>query len=168
MAHSSLVPRKINHGTLAAIGPRVVEAMARIVPPDRLRVTRIQMAWPEIAPPTIVQSCWPASVLRDILTLVVRDNQWLHELVYLQSDLLRRIRGSLPHLGIAHLRMRVGTIPARPPLEPVPRDGPTWSLPDEPGEPTRAALLEVSDPHLRQLAANARLAMTARVRRRGR
>src|SRR5688572_18382025 len=115
--------RRPNHGRPLAVGPLCSDIVSRIVPPDRLRLTFVQIAWPEIATAAIANSVWPASIQRDVLTLVVADNQWLAELVYLQAELLRAIRSTVPQAGVANLRTRVGVIPPRvleppQPLEP--------------------------------------------------
>lgn len=166
MPHSQVVARRRNHGQALPVGPLFEQAVSSIVPPERLRVTRVQMAWPHIAGSSLLRVCWPQTIHRDILTLTVRDNQWLHELVYLQADLLRRIRAEVPQAEVGHLRMRVGTVPP-PVIEPPdPPPPPVTSLPDEPGVETRAALQAVEDPWLRQIAANARMAMSARLRHR--
>lgn len=166
MPHSKAVARRRNHGQAVPVGPLFEQAVTSIVPPERLRVTRVQMAWPHIAGPSLQRVCWPQAIQRDILTLTVCDNQWLHELVYLQVDLLRRIRAEVPQAEVAHLRMRVGTVPPPVSEPPDPPPPPVTSLADEPGAETIAALQALDDPRLRQIAANARMAMSARLRHR--
>lgn len=162
----ALARRRRNHGQALPAGPMIEQAMTSIVPPDRLRVTRVQMAWREVAGTSLQGVCWPQSIHRDILTLTVRDNQWLHELVYLQADLMRRLQAMVPQIGVSHIRMRVGAIPPPLPIERDPPPPPVTSMPDEPDAETRNALAAVEDPRLRQIAANARLAMSARLRSR--
>lgn len=156
--------RRRNHGQFQPIGPLVQKAVSSIVPLDRLRVTRAQLVWRDVAGASLQEVCWPQSIHRDILTLTVRDNQWLHELVYLQADLLRRLITLVPDLGVGTLRMRVGTVP--PPLveEVDPPPPPLHALADEPAPETREALAALEDPVLRQAVANARMAMSKRLR----
>lgn len=157
------MPRRRNHGQALPVGPLATAAVAQIVDGDRLRLTRVQMAWPSIVPSPLRARVWPASIQRDQLTLVVLDHQWLHELVYHQNDLLRRIGASVPNAGVTRIRTRVGVVP--PPeatKEPVPAAR-HHSLTDEPSRDTRAALADVEDPALRQVMANARLALSDRL-----
>lgn len=142
-----------------------MRAVEKIVPVDRLRLIRVQMAWDELAPGHLREVAWPASLRDGQLVVHVIDNQWLHELSYMREEILHRIRTACPREGITGLRLRVGHIrearneraePARPAI---------GALPDEPTRDTVEALQEVGDPVLRQAMANARLALSRRLRR---
>lgn len=100
-----------------------------------------------------------------MLTLVVRDNQWLHELVYHQDELLRRIRKAAPEAEVTRLRTRVGQVPRWRPPEPPPPDPELHTLANEPSAETQDALASIEDSALQQTIANARMALTDRVMR---
>jgi hypothetical protein len=157
--------RRDNHGRASTAGSLALRAVGAIVPPDRLRLTRIQIAWPEIAPGRLQRVAWPVVVGGGTLTVNVIDNQWLHELLYMKLELLERIQQRCRAAEIDGLRMRVGEVPEPwPEPEPLP-DPVVASLPDEPARDTVAALNDVEDPRLRQAMANARMALSHRLRR---
>ncbi len=139
--------------------------MAQLVPRDRLRLTRIQIAWPSIAPGRLREVAWPGSIASDTLTVHVLDNQWLHELMYMRAELLERVQKACPAVGIAALRLRVGALAELPPERPPPPDPPPPSLPLEPTTETVDALKSIADSSLRQAMANARMALAGRLRR---
>jgi len=160
------MPRRRNHGRAIPIGPEVTSEVGRIVPPERLRVTRVQIAWPFLAIGALRAAAWPASIRGETLTLVVIDHQWLHELVYLQADLLRRIQTSVPEAAIERLRSRVGPVPKAWDPEPEEKEPELHSMSNEPDPQTLEALASIEDPVLKQAIANARMAWSERVRRR--
>lgn len=142
-----------------------LDAVRKIVPPERLRLTRVQMVWPEIATARLRRVAWPAAVRGDTLSLDVRDNQWLHELTYLRAELLQRIQEAAPEAEIGQLRLRVGSVPEPWPEPPERPEVEPPHLPDEPSRETMDALHGIDDPGLRQIMANARMALSARLRR---
>lgn len=92
--------------------------------------------------------------------LHVRDNQWLHELRYLQQDLLARLQWAVPTAELKTIRTRVGAVAELPPAYEREERPPRPGLPAQPADETIAALEEISDPALKQAAANARVALS--------
>lgn len=138
--------------------------MSKIVPADQLELTRIRGTWPEVARGQLRTVAWPTTLRDGTLTLAVLDNQWLHELSYLRHDLLRRLQQRCPRAGIADLRLRVGQVHVPPDLGEPPEAPPPPALPDEPPRETREALQSIEDAGLRQTIANARMALSQRLR----
>jgi hypothetical protein len=95
----------------------------------------------------------------------VLDNQWLHELMYMRAELLERVQKSCPAARIEALRLRVGTMPELPREAPPRPDPSAPTLPSEPAADTIAALKAIGDSSLRQAMANARMALSGRLRR---
>jgi hypothetical protein len=156
---------RANHGRARPAGAIATKAVEKLVPRDRLRLTRVQIAWSAVAPGRLREVAWPGSLASATLTVHVLDNQWLHELVYMRTELLERVQRACPDVGIEALRMRVGPIAELPPDAPEP-DGPAApTLPDEPDPDTIDALNDVGDADLQQAMANARLALSGRLRR---
>ena len=79
----------------------------RCAPPELIRVEQLSAHWEEIVTRRLAPHIWPAGFDGDELILRVTDSNWLHELTYLQGDLLRRIRMHDPK--VARLRLRVAT-----------------------------------------------------------
>ena len=157
--------RRRNHGTRTTAADLAEKALARIVPAERLRALRVQLAWPDAVPAHIVRVALPVAF--DGATLVIHaiDNQWLHELTYLRSDLLARLRERLPGIEIGALKIRVGEVPGPPPLAPLEREASTAVLPLQPARETLDAIAEIEDPTLRSAVATARQALTKLGRR---
>jgi hypothetical protein len=141
-------------------GDLAERAMRSMVPSEQIRLARIQLAWGAAVPPHVQRVAWPASVRGDTLVLHVVDNQWLHELSYLRSDLLARLRAAGID-GLSDLRPRVGKVDELPPPPPPPVL-PEPPLDAEPERETIAAMSAVEDPGLRDVIAKARLALGRR------
>ncbi|HWB80147.1 MAG TPA: DUF721 domain-containing protein [Nannocystaceae bacterium] len=154
------MPRRRNHGTRTPAADLADKALRAIVPADRLRALRVQLAWPDAVPPHLVRVAMPVAFDGPTLIIHAIDNQWLHELTYLRSDLLARLREHLPGIEIGGLKIRVGEVP--PPLPPPPRERvpETIVLPLQPARDTLDAIAEIEDPGLRSAVATARQALT--------
>lgn len=149
-----------NHGRCSFAAELASHALSKIVPSERLALTRLQIAWAAEVPQRVQRVAWPAAWTRGgELVIHVRDNQWLHELTYLRSDLLGTLRRACPEVKVPDLRLRVGVVEVTPPPEAEP-DRRAPALPAEPDRATVDALQSVDDPELRQAMANARLALS--------
>lgn len=80
------------------------------------------------------------------------------------EELKRRIADQCPACPVTSIRMRVGEIPPIPPVPPPPPPPDIIDLPSEPAPDTVEALTDVGDDRLRQLMANARMALSGRLR----
>jgi hypothetical protein len=159
------MPTRANHGRALSAGDVAGRAVEQLVPRDRLRLTRVQIAWPTIAPGRLREVAWPAALASGTLTVHVLDNQWLHELMYMRAELLERVQKSCPAARIEALRLRVGPMPELPREAPPRPDPRAPTLPPEPAPETIAALKAIGDSALRQTMANARMALSGRLRR---
>jgi len=151
--------RRKNHGKRKAVRDLADAALRKLVPDERLTLTRLQLAWSQHVPVRVQKVAWPAAMGRGgSLILHVVDNQWLHELSYLRHDLLGKLRRGCPSARIEDLRFVVGEVEVLPPPErPPPPPPPVLSA--EPERSTIDAMESVDDPTLRQAIANARLAL---------
>ena len=159
--------RRRNHGRSIPAAELADKALRSIVPGDRLRLVRLQIAWSDALPERLAKVAWPIAVDGANLVVHVLDNQWLHELTYLRSDLLERIRERAPEAGIEVLRLRVGEV-VPPPPRPAPEIvAPAIVLPMQPAAETLEAIAAVGDDDLRGAIALARQALTKLGRRAG-
>lgn len=143
-----------------AIGELAERALRSVVPPHRLRVLRVHLAWVDALPPSLRHVAAPVAFDGDTLLLHVLDNQWLHELTYLRADILARLRRACPQAQIGGLRLRVGEVPSAPPparIDPIVRPP---ALPPQPSPATLDAIASIEDAGLRHAIANARQALT--------
>jgi len=151
-----------------AAAPVALAVLRSHIGDQRLRVVRVQMAWHEIVPHTLLPYVWPSDLKGDSLVVHVADNQWLHELRYLETDLLARIQEACPSTAIASLRMRLGAVPKlseRPKVMPLEKVAAAWNrdlLSPQPSPETLEALEDVDDVELRHAVANARMALSQR------
>ncbi len=152
--------RRRNHGRSVPAAELADKALRSIVPADRLRLVRVQIAWADALPARLLRVAAPVGIDDGTLVVHVADNQWLHELQYLRSDLLDRIRDAIPDGGVTQLRLRVGLVP-EPPLRespPPPPLRPVLSL--QPDGITVDAIASIPDDALRDVIATARQALT--------
>lgn len=157
--------RRMNHGESRPAGEFAQHAVEIIVPAERLRLTRLQIAWPDLVGKRLRAVAWPGVLRGKQLILFVRDPQWQHELTYMVDELRKRIADRCPECPVESIRMRVGEIPEEPPPPPPPPPPDIVDLPDEPAPETVDALGGIGDDQLRQLIANARMALSGRLRR---
>ena len=157
--------RRINHGQSRPAREFAAHAVRIIVPPERLRLTRLQIGWSEMVGPRLRAVAWPGALKGKQLVVFVRDTQWQHELVYMKDELLARIAKQCPQCPVSSIRLRVGEIPPIPVRPPPPPPPNIVELPDEPTPETMSALSDVGDVNLRKIIANARMALSGRLRR---
>jgi len=152
--------RRRNHGRSIPAAELADKALRSIVPGDRLRLVRVQIAWVDMLPARLAKVASPVAIDGETLVVHVVDNQWLHELQYLRADLLDRIREGAPLAGVSALRLRVGEVAPLP--APGARDVVATSpaLPLQPGGETLDAIASVVDDGLRSTIATARQALT--------
>lgn len=143
-------------------GTLAIEAIARAVPNDRLRITRVQIEWPILIDEPLAEVTWPHTISAQHLTVLVADNQWLHEFGYVRADVLARVETRFPGLGIRSIRTRVGKIPPPPPVVRPETIRPPPPLSAEPDTETVVALRKIEDQTLRMAAATARRALARR------
>lgn len=153
--------KRKNHGRAVRAADLAWREVFATVPRDRIALARLQSAWPGIVPRHLQEVAWPARLSRGRLVVHVDDNQWLHELTYMRSDLLARLKRACPSARLSDLRLRVGEVEVTPPPEPVPEpDVP--GLPTEPERATIDAMEAIDDARLRDAVACARLALGSR------
>lgn len=158
--------RRRNHGVSRPAGEFAQHAVQSIVPAERLRLTRLQIVWADIVGERLRRVAWPGALRGRQLIVFVRDPQWQHELVYMKDELLRRIPEQCSACPVNDIRFRVGDIPVIPPPPPPPPPPDIVELSTQPAPETLDALDHIADPSLRQQIANARIALSGRLRRR--
>ena len=159
------MPRRTNHGQSRPAGEFAQHAVQTIVPGERLRLTRLQIAWPGLVGDRLRAVVWPGALRGTQLVLFVRDTQWQHELSYMVDELRKRIAERCPQCPVSSIRLRVGEIQEVPPPPPPPPPPDIVDLPSEPPTETVDALSGVADPTLRKMMANARMALSGRLRK---
>lgn len=160
--------RRKNHGKQVPGRELAEAALRKIVPDERVRLVRLQLAWDDVMPARLRGVAAPGAVDGEVLVVHVRDNQWLHELAYLRVDLLNRLHDQCPQARISSLKLRVGIVPEPPPplssVEPVIEK---IRLAMQPEPETVDAIASVGDDGLRHTIATARMALTQLGARRG-
>jgi hypothetical protein len=142
----------------------VREVIARHVPIELQRLTRVRNLWLELLPLRFADHVWPMLVQGSRVIVHVHDSQWLHEMTYWRQDVLAKLRAVWPEGGIETIEGYVGELP---PLKERRLPAPVQDVPIErtpvldtevPAE-TVAALNAISDPQLRDLLAQARVTL---------
>lgn len=159
--------RRKNHGKQVPGRELAEAALRKIVPDERVRLVRLQLAWDDVMPARLRGVAAPAAVDGELLIVHVRDNQWLHELAYLRADLLNRLHTQCPQARVATLKLRVGPVPEPPPPLPVEPVIEKIRLAMQPEPETVDAIASVGDDGLRHAIATARMALTQLGARRG-
>lgn len=155
-------PRRVPRLGPIDIATLVESAIARHVPSELARLTRIRNLWLELFPASFADHVWPMLVQGGRLIVHVHDSQWLHEMVYWRQDVLTKLRAAWPECEIEIVDGYVGELPplherrlTEPPA-PVPVDRSPVLEPEVPSE-TIEALHAIRDPQLRETLARARM-----------
>lgn len=139
----------------------VWNALARRLSPARARLGRVVAVWHDLAPPSLARAVSPGRIRGQTLTLYARHAQWIHEVRYLEAELLEGLRRVRPPLGIERIDVRLAPADAvvfePPPVSyaaagrraPTPARAADAEMPPEvrraldeaPDDETRAALL---------------------------
>jgi predicted nucleic acid-binding Zn ribbon protein len=141
------------------LGRLVYEQLRRHVPLSALRLERLQQAWPRLVTPRIAKRTWPVKLYGKRLVVLVHDNQWLHELGYLQQDIVERIALEMPDAHVDEIKLRLGKVPeGKPVITEAPQPKPKPPLSGEVPQTTQDAIAAVQDPELRKAIEAARRA----------
>ena len=141
------------------LGRLVYEQLRRHVPLSALRLERLQQAWPRLVTPRIAKRTWPVKLYGKRLVVLVHDNQWLHELGYLQQDIVERIAREMPDAQVEEIKLRLGKVPeGKPRIVEAPDPRPKPPLSGEVPRSTQDAIAAVQDPELRKAIEAARQA----------
>ncbi len=96
---------------LAHIGTLLAEAIGN---DERVRqALGVWPAWEQAVGSQIAAAARPISLREGLLVVHVKNNVWLHELVAMREDLLRRVRKHAPPKLVQDIRFRVGALPER-------------------------------------------------------
>jgi hypothetical protein len=142
----------------------VREVIERHVPIELQRLTRVRNLWLELLPLRFADHVWPMLVQGTRVIVHVHDSQWLHEMTYWRQDVLDKLRAAWPEGGIETVEGYVGELPplherrlpGPEPEQPIDRSP---VLDTEVPTETIAALNAIADPGLRDLLAQARMAL---------
>ena len=83
----------------------------------------IRAAWSGLVGVEVARAAQPVAIAGDTLVVITTSAAWSHQLVFLEPDILRGIRGHVRDAAIERLRFRVGTIRSKP------RGGPRSAIP---------------------------------------
>ncbi len=78
-------------------------------------LTLIRAAWTRLVGVDVARAAQPVALANQTLIVITTSSSWSHQLAFLEPQILRGIRESVPAAGVERLRFRVGTIrsPAR-------------------------------------------------------
>lgn len=139
---------------LASLAELVPRVYPRDEPPDAL-LMRILAAWERHMPARVAKSARPFSLVRGTLTVHTTTSAWSQELTLTVDSIRERLAPFVPRNAFHTLRFRVGALPERHLVRPLPRMVviPLATLPTD----VRAALTTIEDPGLRDAIERAAL-----------
>jgi len=103
-----------------AVGDVLLSAMPQLT--ERLAEHRLRREWPALVGPETARRARPGGLSAGVLTLVVDNSPWLHELTLRSAELVARLAKRVP--GLRALRFTLGRLEeadeARPTVRPLP------------------------------------------------
>jgi predicted nucleic acid-binding Zn ribbon protein len=94
----------------AVLGPVTAAASPQTL------LARVQVAWREVAGPTLARAAAPVAEQQGVVTLACESAAWAQELELLSADLLTRVNERIAPGGetpVVRLRFVVGSVPNR-------------------------------------------------------
>jgi hypothetical protein len=141
---------------------RGLAALSELVPraypsaePEEVRLVRTCAWWERNVPPRVARNTWPARFRRGVLVVHAASSAWAQELRLLLPQLAPSLERAVPGVAARRIRVRVGSLPPRPPplettvppLDPLP----IGELP----EPVARAIAAIGDDRVREAVTRA-------------
>lgn len=149
------------------IGDQVERELATSGDRDAAPVRELTAVWQEVVGEAVARNAWPLRTGRDgTLHVATASATWAHELDLLQGTILEALRERLGDAAPARLRFAAGPIPepeAAPDAVGTARATPV-EVPPEIAAEAAAAVSEIDDEELRELAARAARASLLKAR----
>ena len=85
-------------------------ALARYRPAKDTQMTRIWDIWDEAVGKPIAMNAKPDSFKDGVLIVNVSSSAWIHQLKFLEQEMILNINKKLDHLWVKQLRFKIGKI----------------------------------------------------------
>lgn len=147
------------------LGDTVRGALQGVGIPDAGDAADVVRIWPHAVGAAISRAAWPQRITREgKLVVATTSSTWAFELGRMESELLERLRRTLPGVTLSGLRFVPGPVP-EPPAAAAPADSadPPEIDPDI-VRSAAAAAAEIEDEELRETIARAAALSLARAR----
>lgn len=124
-------------------------------------LSMIRAAWTGLVGIDVARAAQPVAIANETLVVITTSSAWSHQLAFLEPQIMRGVRETVPAAGLIRLRLRVGSIRAKPPA-PAVTSWPARGRPRSPG--TRPAAVDAQDAlaRFRRVVEHARAAHRAR------
>jgi hypothetical protein len=74
------------------------------------QLVRIRQAWNQVLDAGVRDNAQPAAINKTTLLVHVTSSPWLHQLQFLKKDILSRLKGELPAMGLEDLLFKIGPL----------------------------------------------------------
>jgi predicted nucleic acid-binding Zn ribbon protein len=102
--------KKNKDGNLIHISDILASALGRYRPAMDTQMTRIWDVWDEAVGKPIAMNAKPNSFKDGILIVNVSSSAWIHQLKFLEKEMILNINKKLDHILVKQLRFKIGKI----------------------------------------------------------
>ena len=101
---------KSNRNTFTPIGTVIEDLLRQHRPTTTQSMLDIWDLWEETVGPDISANARPAAINGNLLLVHVSSSAWMHQLRFLEQDLIRRLNRAMGKDRIKHLKFKIGQI----------------------------------------------------------
>ena len=95
---------------LTHISDILSNALSKYRPPQKTEITRIWEIWEMVVGTPIAQNAKPDTFKNGQLQIIVSSSAWIHQLKFLEKEMIANLNARLGTPLITHLRFKIGEI----------------------------------------------------------
>lgn len=103
-------PQKTKTSHLTHISDILATALSKYSPPQKTEITQIWDIWDIALGSPIAQNAKPDTFKNGHLQVTVSSSVWIHQLKFLEKEMIANLNASLNTPLITHLRFKIGEI----------------------------------------------------------
>lgn len=102
--------KKTDPGHLTHISDILSKALSKYTPPLETEITQIWEIWDLALGSSIAQNAKPDTFKNGQLKVIVSSSVWIHQLKFLEKEMIANLNARLNTSLITHLRFKIGQI----------------------------------------------------------
>lgn len=110
------------------IRPILERALKKFDLEIRIKEGKIWEVWDNVVGPTVARNAQPESIRGRVLFVTVTSSAWMQQLQFLKEKIIEKLNQSLGKTLVKSISFRLGTLPARSPVESEAKKEPPPSL----------------------------------------
>nr|WP_320191852.1 DUF721 domain-containing protein [uncultured Desulfobacter sp.] len=105
-----MTPKKTDTSHLTHISDILAKALPKYSPPQETQISQIWDIWDSALGSSIAQNAKPCAFKNGLLQVTVSSSAWIHQLKFLEKEMVANLNAKLNTPLITHLRFKIGEI----------------------------------------------------------